>query len=267
MGGRIVLAALILAAAGPAWASDLRDLCPDRPSKGTSPCTVDRSHLQLEADILDATWARQGGTSSDSFVWANPTLKYGLTDSLDIEVNIPPLVRLRSHDDAAGTTQRSAGIGDLTVAMKANLTGNRPGWGVALLPFVKAPIAHQPIGDGAWEGGLLVPIAGDIGHGWSLDLTPEVDVVEDGAGGGHHAVAAGSLGLSHGLGAGVSGTVEVWSQADFDPAGTTRRYSFDLALAWVPGRQPNLQFDGGVNLGLNRETPDVEAYVGITRRF
>jgi hypothetical protein len=266
-GGPIVLTILALGAAGPAFASDLRDLCPDRPSKGTSPCTVDKGHLQLEADILDATLNRHGGVSDDSFVWANPTVKYGLTDNIEVAVNIPPLVRLRSHDDASGATQRAAGIGDLTLSVKANLTGNRPGWGVALAPFLKAPIAHAPIGNGAWEGGVLLPIAGGVGGGWSLDLTPEVDVVEDGAGGGHHAVAAASLGLSHGLGAGVSGTVEVWSQADFDPVGTTRQYSFDLALAWIPNRRPNLQLDGGVNLGLNRETPDVEAYVGVTRRF
>lgn len=266
-GGRLVLIVLLLALAGPAFAEDLRDLCPDRPSKGTSPCTVDRGHLQLEADILDAAFNRHGRVSDDSFVWANPTLKYGLTDNLDVELNIPPLVRLKSHDDATGATQRAAGIGDLTLAVKANLTGNRQGWNVALLPFVKAPIARHPIGNGAWEGGVLVPIAGDLGGGWTADLTPEVDVVEDRSGGGHHAVAAGSLGLSHGLVAGVSGTVELWSQADLDPAGTTRQYSFDLALAWIPPRRPNLQLDGGVNLGLNRDTPDVEAYVGVTRRF
>lgn len=270
MGGvRFILAAVATAAAiaGPALGQELRDLCPDRPSKGTGACTVDKGHLQLEADIFDGTWDRHGGVSDDSFVWFNPTLKYGLTDNLDIEVNLPPLVRQTSRDRATGSTARAAGIGDLTFAAKANLTGNGPGWNLALLPFVKAPVAHAPIGNGAWEGGLLVPIAGPLPHGWSLDLTPEADVVEDAAGGGRHALVAGSLGLSHGLGAGVSGTVEVWSQADFDPAGTTRQYSFDLALAWVPTHQPNLQLDGGVNLGLNRDTPDVEAYVGISRRF
>lgn len=267
LGGRIVLTALVLGLAGPAFADDLRDLCPDRPSKGTSPCTVDKGHLQLEADFLDATWDRHGGVSDDSFVWANPTLKYGLTDNIEVSVNIPPLVRLRSHDGVTGATQRAAGIGDLTFDVKASLTGNRPGWNVALEPFVKAPVAHQPIGNGAWEGGVLLPIAGDVGHGWSLDLTPEVDVVEDGSGGGHHTAAAASLGLSHGLGGGVTGTVEVWGQSDFDPAGATRQYSFDLALAWIPKAQPSLQLDGGLNLGLNRDTPDVEAYVGVTRRF
>ena len=42
---------------------------------------------------------------------------------------------------------------------------------------------------------------------------------------------------------------------------------FDVAVRGIPARQPNLQFDGGVNFGLNRETPDVEVYVGISRRF
>ena len=41
----------------------------------------------------------------------------------------------------------------------------------------------------------------------------------------------------------------------------------DLGAAWIPSSQPNLQLDGGVNLGLNSRTPGVQAYVGISRRF
>ena len=150
---------------------------------------------------------------------------------------------------------------------KADLTGAREGWNVALMPYVKAPIARRPIGNRAWEGGVLVPIDGGLGEGWSIDLTPELDVVADEAGGGHHLALANVVGVDRDLGGGVTATAELWGQVDFDPAGTTRQYSFDLALAWIPARQPNLQFDGGVNFGLNRETPDVEVYVGISRRF
>jgi hypothetical protein len=269
MGGvRFILAAFAAAfIAGPAMAEELRDLCPDRPSKGTSTCTVDKGHLQLEADLFAGSWDRHGGVSDDSFVYLNPTLRYGLTDHLDIEVNIPPFAVTRTRDAATGLSERHSGVGDLTLAAKADLTGAREGWNVALMPYVKAPIARRPIGNRAWEGGVLVPIDGGLGEGWSIDLTPELDVVADEAGGGHHLALANVVGVDRDLGGGVTATAELWGQVDFDPAGTTRQYSFDLALAWIPARQPNLQFDGGVNFGLNRETPDVEVYVGISRRF
>jgi Putative MetA-pathway of phenol degradation len=45
----------------------------------------------------------------------------------------------------------------------------------------------------------------------------------------------------------------------------TAQYSIDTALAWT-ARQ-NLQFDIGANFGLNRETPAIQLYVGISQRF
>lgn len=58
---------------------------------------------------------------------------------------------------------------------------------------------------------------------------------------------------------------EIWTSQNFDPGGTVRQYSYDLSLAWLP--QPTLQFDTGANVGLNRNTPDLVAYLGIATRF
>jgi hypothetical protein len=38
-----------------------------------------------------------------------------------------------------------------------------------------------------------------------------------------------------------------------------------MALVWLP--QPTLQFDIGVNIGLNRNTPAIVSYVGVSTRF
>jgi hypothetical protein len=43
------------------------------------------------------------------------------------------------------------------------------------------------------------------------------------------------------------------------------QYSYDVSLAWQP--RPSLQFDIGANIGLNRNTPDVVGYLGISTRF
>ena len=63
----------------------------------------------------------------------------------------------------------------------------------------------------------------------------------------------------------VTSWVELWSGQNLDPAGTVSQYSFDVDAAWLVDN--DTQLDGGVNIGLNRATPDLEFYFGISRRF
>jgi len=60
-------------------------------------------------------------------------------------------------------------------------------------------------------------------------------------------------------------SAELWGQWDWDPAGTTRQYSADTALAYLVGNR--VQLDAGANFGLNRNTPDVELYAGFAELF
>jgi len=57
----------------------LRDLCTDRPPKANLPCTVDPGHFQYESDVFNWTRSVSGGTTTDTFLYTNPTLKVGLT--------------------------------------------------------------------------------------------------------------------------------------------------------------------------------------------
>lgn len=259
--------------AGACWAQDapapgaLRPLCPDRPSKGTSACTVDQGHLQLETDLFNGTWDRSGGVSTDTYLFTNPTLKFGVTDAFDIEANIVPYAQVRTVDHSAGTSSTASGVGDLYLRGKLDFAGNHGGnLGLAVEGFVKAPTAPLGVGDGAWEGGALVPFSYSLPHGWSLGVTPEADVVLNASGAGRHLALLLPVGLSHAVGP-LLGTVEVWTAQDVDPSGTGRQYSLDFAAAWQPAKAPDLQIDGGVNLGLNSATPDVQVYVGLARRF
>jgi hypothetical protein len=269
---RAILALALALAAGAVRAADdpqsqggLRPLCPDRPSKGTSACTVDKGHVQLEADAVNWTYDHEDGVTTRTLFLANPTLKLGVTDDFDVEADIAPYVRMST--EAGGASSATSGVGDLFLKVKWSLAGNHGGdLGLALEPYVKAPTAKSGIGDGAWEGGLLVPVSYSLPMGWSLGVTPELDVMLNGSGSGRHVGLAIPVGLSHAIGP-LNGTVELWTDQDFDPAGTNRQYSLDFAAAWQPKDQPNLQLDGGVNLGLNRATPDVQVYVGLARRF
>ena len=58
---------------------------------------------------------------------------------------------------------------------------------------------------------------------------------------------------------------EAWGQWSFDPAGTQRQYSADIAAALGLGR--DTQLDAGINFGLNRATPGVAPYIGVSHRF
>jgi hypothetical protein len=245
-----------------------RAFCTDRPSKSTGACTVDAGHFQYETDLVNFTEDRSNGLTTRTWLFTNPTFKLGLTNRLDVEVNMVPVETVSVRDRASGAHTTTTGAGDLYVRAKLNLIGDDGGdIAVALNPYVKAPTARTGIGDGAVEGGLTVPVSVNLPLNWSLSFAPEIDVLADAAGGGRHANLSGALGVSHPLSRTLTASAEVWSDVNFDPQGAVRQYSFDLGLAWIPARHPNVQLDGGVNLGLNAVTPGAQAYLGLSQRF
>jgi outer membrane putative beta-barrel porin/alpha-amylase len=156
----------------------LRDLCPDRPGKGTSACTLDEGHFQLESDVFNGSFQRTGGVTTNIWFVTDPNLKYGIADNVDIEANLSPLVVVRTHNARTGATSVIGGIGDLFLRAKFALVGNSGSdFALALDPFLKIPTARIGIGNGAVEGGILVPISVSLGDGWSLGSTPELDVL------------------------------------------------------------------------------------------
>lgn len=265
----LIVSLLIAGAASAATdaSATLRDLCPDRPGKGTSPCTVDAGHVQLEVEIFNGSRQDQDGIVTRSYAIANPTLKFGVTDRLDIEANIAPYLNVTTRDKASGQSDTVSGIGDLFLRAKYAISSDGQPLSVAIEPFLKLPTASHDLGNGSVEGGVLLPVALDLGHGTQLSATPELDVLQNEAGDGTHVGVVNVLGLSQAVGQGVALSAELWEFTDADPSGTAQQYSFDLAGAWQPEGQPNLQFDAGVNFGLNNETPDIQVYCGIARRF
>ena len=134
-----LMAGLSLASlAGAAWADDpapsaaapdasqappLRALCTDRPTKSTSPCTVDPGHFQLESDIFNVTVDHSGGADTTTTLYTSPTLKYGVTDTVDVELNIAPYETIASRGRATDITTRNQGVGDLYARVKWALIG------------------------------------------------------------------------------------------------------------------------------------------------
>jgi hypothetical protein len=248
--------------------ADLRSLCTDRPTKSTSPCTVDAGHWQVESDVYNVTLQTTDGVTTTTQLFTNPTLKLGLTNNLDFEVNIAPYEQVSVHDSASGITTTTSGVGDLFLKAKLNLAGDDGGaFGFALVPYVKVPTAPLGVGNGAVEGGIIAPLQFNLPANWQLVIDPEFDSLANATGGGQHANLASLLSFSYPATKTVTVSLEVWGDRNFDPTGTVNQASFDLGTAWIPAKAPNFQLDGGINLGLNRATPGAQAYIGVSRRF
>lgn len=109
------------------------------------------------------------------------------------------------------------------------------------------------------------PIALPLPGGFSLTLGPELDVLADADGAGHHGALINLVNMAHPLGSKMTVAFELWDSVNRDPSGTIRQRSADVALSYLVG--PALQLDVGANIGLTHDTPDRQLYLGFSTRF
>jgi hypothetical protein len=256
------LAALLAAMPATAQTDAKPPICTDRPTKANSVCTVPAGQWQLETDAINWTHNASGGVTADTILYTNPYLKVGIGDRTDLEFNLALYVTVRT--EAGGAHDTMGGVGDLYVRVKQQLTDGSGKVQVGVVPFVKAPVAKRGIGNREWEGGVALPVVFSLPSGFTLNFGPEVDLLADGDGHGKHAQLIGVANLSRSFGKATVYT-ELWTAQNYDPAGTVRQYSADLAVAYL--LSPGLQLDAGGNFGLNRNTPDAQVYLGLSSRF
>jgi hypothetical protein len=260
----VLAAAALLPAAGAARAEELRAFCPDRPGLGTPACTIDRGHFAVELGLGDWTLTRQSGEREDDFATGDLLVRYGLTSSLEMQVGWTAYthVRLRSGN----VVSRNGGTGDVFVALRQNLHNpDGSGFSVALMPYATLPTGSDGIGAGDWGAGLIVPMSYELPHGLALGLTAEADAAVDEDGDGRHLAYSVIVGLDVPLGDKLGATAELSVGRDEDPSGHSTQFLAGLSAGWTPN--DDLQLDLGANLGLNRDSPDVELYFGVARRF
>lgn len=239
-------------------------ICTDRPTRSNFACTVPEGKFQIESDLFN--WARTNlpGGQVDTFLYTSPVVKYGVGPNTDLEVNWTPYVETRVR--AGGAVGRLGGVGDVVLRVKQRFTNPDKPVQVAAIPYVKAPTARLGIGNGKWEGGLIVPVNISIPKGWTLTIVPQVDIVADVANPrARHAQYQQVVNLGKALTDRLTLYGELWTAQNFDPSGTIDQYSADFAFAYLV--QPTLQLDIGGNFGLNQNTPDVQLYLGVSKRF
>ena len=238
-------------------------ICTDRPTKTNFACTVPAGTVQVESDLFNWSRATIDNTRIDVLLYTNPTVKYGVGAATDIELSWVPDERIRIR--TGGLIAAQSGVGDIYLRLKQELTGSSDAVQISLLPYIKAPTAPHGIGNRAWEGGLIIPVNVTLPEGFTLTVDPEADVVTDGNGGGHHGQVVGLVNLGKQLTPSTTLYGELWTSRNYDPAGRIDQVSADFAVARLIGK--NVQADFGGNFGLDRDTPSVQFYAGISFRF
>ena len=263
MRGRIYIAAALLLAAGRAAAADEPPICADRPGKANPTCTVPAGMVQIETGLADWTNDSSDGVTTDAVSIGATAFKYGLSDRWNVELDIAPYNWQRVR--GGGLSQSDSGFGDIFIRSKYRLTSG-DGVQVAMNPAVKIPTANHEIGNGKGEAGVAFPIDYSIPKTQlGITLGPEIDWIADSDGHGHHVAMAQVIGLGLQASDKLNLSAELWGQWDWDPTGTTRQTTADLAAAYLVNK--DLQLDAGANFGLNHETPDLELYTGVAMRF
>lgn len=243
----------------------MREMSTDRPDKTESAYTVDAGHFQIEADVLSYAKDRHNDSNERVEGWSffNANLKVGLCNNSDLQVVVPTYSSVRTR--SAGTTERNSGFGDLVTRLKINFWGNDGGTtAFAAMPYVKFPTAQDDLGNGAFEGGIIFPLAVALPHEWGMGVMTQFDFAEDGDGSGYHPEFINTITLSHDIVGNLAGYVEFFSlmstDRDSDWIGT-----FDLGLTYA--LTEDIQLDTGVNIGVTRSADDVNPFLGISWRF
>ena len=244
-----------------AAASALPPICTDRPTKANAICTVPEGKIQIETSAIGWSLTEADGSETRVLSVGSSFVKLGLSGRSDLQVGLTPYVQLTTK--GGGVRDRVSGFGDVVVRYKHRLTRDDAKVQVGIIPFAKVPTAKRPIGNRKVEGGLAVPISFALTSPVTMTLGPEVDLLADGS--GRHVALVNLVNISGPVAPRLTLAGELWTNFNFNPAGTIKQASADAALAYAVS--DNLQLDAGANFGLTRETTDVEVYAGASIRF
>jgi len=248
----------------------MRDFNTDRPTKSNVPYTVPAGHFQYEGDIFIYGYDNTSTPDTNITSWTvgNPTLKLGLLNNLDVEVNFSFYNSIRTATVSTGASTISQGFGDTFTRFKWNLFGNDGGGpALALIPYAKwptAPIFPQGTGNGYIEGGLIAPLAVQLPMGFNAIVMGEMDIVKNAFDSNYRVNIPALINVNRTIFENVTAYAEIYANWSTNPQ-APNIYTLDFALAWQP--RLNFQLDVGINIGINAAAPPYQIYMGIAQRF
>ena len=246
----------------------MRDFATDRPDKTESPYTVDAGRVQVEMDMLSYSHDRTRTAGLDETITGMAVsplnVKLGLRHDMDLHFVIEPHVRERTRVASAGgiSTQRWTGAGDLTMRLKVNAWGNDGGrTALAVMPFVS--LARAETGERRQlAAGVILPLAVDLGGGWGFGTMAEFDVEKHATAAPYHVNGVLSATIGRELSGRLNAYTELWA---LEGAFTDFTATWDAGLTFA--LLPDVQLDGGLNVGLTRAADVANPFLGLTFRF
>ena len=131
-------------------------------------------------------------------------------------------------------------------------------------PFVKFPTNGANLGNNAHEGGVILPLSVSLPHDWNMGCMAEFDFNQNSEDKDYHTEYIQSITFGHQIVGDLNGYVEFFSQT-IDDVDMPWIATFDTGVTYQLTQ--DIQFDGGVNLGLTKNADDFNPFVGLTLRY
>ena len=244
--------------------SVLRDMSTDRPDKTESAYTVDAGRIQVETDLVAYTRDREDGISVETLDVMPFNFKLGLTHDTDLQIIYASFSRIRV-DGPGGFQDTESGAGDLVVRLQRNIRGTDSGrTAPAAMAFVKLPTSTFDDANDDVEGGIIVPLALDLGNGMGLGLMTEVDFLRSESDGGYQPSFINSATVSFELTKELGMYLEIFTERSAESDANTV-VTFDAGFTYAV--TDNLQLDFGANIGVTDVADDLNVFAGLSRRF
>jgi hypothetical protein len=253
----LLLAMAVCAVAEEAPAED--QIEPDRPDVSDDVRTIAPGAVQLETGL---EYARERAAASETArrLALEASLRVGLGERLELRLEGEPLVHLRGPDD-------DTGHGDVTLALKhrfRDASEASPWPALGLLPFVKLPLADEPLGSERADFGLGFLANLDLPWSLSLDANAGAAVLGQKRPEGHLVQALVSAALSRSLGERLSAYGELFFASREERDGRDR-LGLDAGLVFLVTAR--LAVDAAVETTLDGAGPDYALRAGLSVLF
>jgi hypothetical protein len=237
----------------------------DRPDKTESPITVDAGHFQLEMDLATYTSDRSKHEKLTAWAIAPVNWKVGVLNNVDLQFVAETYNIEKTKDRGTGRTMRAEGFGDVALRAKINLWGNDGGpTAFAIMPVVKVPTAADDLGNGAVEGGVIMPLLFRLPADCELATELEIYHARDSDNGGYHQEIVNAVTFSHDFTKQLAAYVELYSNVSNERhAGWIATFDFGATYRI----SPNVQIDTGLNVGLTDAADDLNPFFGLSLRY
>jgi hypothetical protein len=258
--------ALLAGVAAPAMAQEGSRFCPNRPTLGLSACTTEPGRVHLELSVADWELDDTAEERGDTVIGGDVEARIGVGPSTEVQVGWVAAGYSRTRTKATGEVEKLARVGDVRLGVRQALA-NPDGKGLSFgfEGFVTLPVGRSPIGDGTWGAGLAIPVTYDVTDTVSLGFTGEADAMPDEDGSGRHLAANEVVTLGVDLSEKLTGYLEGQLVQDQEPSGHTRQAFAALGASYQAGDTRALWVEAVA--GLNRDSPDVRVFGGVTALF